>query len=430
MSLQKQKFEYKWVIIALCFMMEFVCLGFCSSNAGLYLSAITKALNFDRTLYSLTYSVRYVVATLVALSFGFITSRFGLRIVAAIGMFSLVISTAIFSFAETLPMFYLGGAFWGLGVTFCGGNMAGTVIRRWFDKDVGKYTGIVMSANGIGGALAAQVITPLINEAGNPFGYRNAYRLAAVLSLIVCITVFIFLREKEDKNPAPKGAAKKPRGAAWTGIEFKDAVKKPYFYCVAAMIFLTGISLQSIGSISSAFMLDIGITPQFVAVIATISSIVLTCSKILVGTSYDKKGLRFTLLFCHFATILTFIIKALLTNTPGGRVMAIVATCLAAIAQPLETVMLPLMANDLFGQKSFAKALGLFMAMNSAGLCLGSPLGNLFYTILGTYRPAMWLFAGIMVIVIICSQLSIKAAYKDKERILAAEAALVASETN
>ena len=424
MSLLKKKFEYRYVILVICFLMEFVCLGFCSSNAGLYLSAITKALNFDRTLYSLTYSVRHVVSTVVALFFGYLTNKMGLKKMAAFGMLCLVASTSIFSVAEKLPMFYLGGAFWGLGVTFCGGTMAGTIVRRWFDKNVGKFTGIVLSANGIGGALAAQIITPLINEAGNPFGYRNAYRLAAVLSLVVCIIVMVLLRDQKNQGPIVKGAGKKQRGAIWSGIEFKDALKKPYLYMVAAMVFLTGISLQSIGSITSAFMLDIGLTPQFVAAVATIASIVLTCSKIFVGASYDKKGLAFTLLFCHVATVSTFVLKALLTDSPSGRVMAIIATCLSSIAQPLETVMLPLMANDLFGQKSFAKVLGLFMAMNSAGLCLGSPLGNLFYTLLGTYRPAMWLFAVLMIVVTVGFQLVLRVANKEKERILAAEAVL------
>lgn len=34
--------------------------------------------------------------------------------------------------------------------------------------------GFVLAANGLGGALAAQVVTPIIYQEGNPFGYRNA----------------------------------------------------------------------------------------------------------------------------------------------------------------------------------------------------------------------------------------------------------------
>lgn len=70
---------------------------------------------------------------------------------------------------------YIGSALWGLGMVFSGSTIAGMIVQRWFHQDVGRYTGIVMSANGIGGAVAAQIITPLINN-GEVFGYRKAYQ--------------------------------------------------------------------------------------------------------------------------------------------------------------------------------------------------------------------------------------------------------------
>ena len=35
MILKKLRQDYKWVVLAVCFLMEFLCLGFCSSNMGL-----------------------------------------------------------------------------------------------------------------------------------------------------------------------------------------------------------------------------------------------------------------------------------------------------------------------------------------------------------------------------------------------------------
>ena len=75
----REKLDYKWVILIVCFFMEFVCLGFCSSNSGLYLVPITTALEIPRSLYSFNESIRYVVQTLTALSFGTITQHFGLK---------------------------------------------------------------------------------------------------------------------------------------------------------------------------------------------------------------------------------------------------------------------------------------------------------------------------------------------------------------
>lgn len=417
MSLQKRKIDYKWVILIVCFLMEFICLGFCSSNPGLYKKAITDALGFDRTVFSITYSIRYIVSSIVSLFFGYFVEKFGIRKMIAFGLISLISYVMIFSFASQLPLFYLGGAFWGLGITFCGGTAASVMIRKWFDKDIGKYSGIVMSANGIGGAIAAQVITPLIND-GTPFGYRNAYHLATVISIIITVIVICLLRDRADVNTS--STEKKPRGASWTGISYKEALKKPYFYFTFLLVLLTGISLQSIGSISTTHLQDLGFDPIFVGLTATVSSIVLTFSKVLVGVSYDKRGLRFTLLMCHIAKIISFIILACLNNNSTGRVLVFISTALSSIALPLETIVIPLLTGDLFGQTDYVKILGVFMAANTIGLCIGSPIGELFYTLFKTYVPAIWIFAGIMVVVSVSFQIVLNTVNKEKAAILAA----------
>ena len=70
MTLKKSRLDYKWVILVVCFFMEFLCLGFCSSNVGLYTKAVTEALEIKRSVYSLTTSIRYAVQVITALYFG------------------------------------------------------------------------------------------------------------------------------------------------------------------------------------------------------------------------------------------------------------------------------------------------------------------------------------------------------------------------
>ncbi len=421
MQLKKRQFDYKWVILIVCFLMEFICLGFCSSNAGLYLVPITGALGIPRSLYSFGTSIRYIVQVVFALFFGSLTHRFGIKKLVCTGLCSLVLSVAIRAVATKFYHIYLAYALLGLGIVFVGGTMAGTIVRRWFHQDIGRYTGIVMSANGIGGAVAAQIVSPIINN-GETFGYRKAYLLSALLTLAISVIIMIFLKERSDDSPnLQKKTKKTPRGALWSGLEYTDVKRKPYFYLTAAMVFLTGISLQSIGSITIAHMTDVGLSPSFIATAATVSSLVLTVSKFMVGYTYDKRGLRFTLVICQIVTMLTFALKALLTNSTLGMVLAMAATCCSSLAMPLETVMIPLLTNDLFGTASYTKVLGIFMAMNSLGLCLGSPLGNLYFDKFGTYIPCFWFFCVLMIAVTIGFQFIINAAYKEKQAILAKE---------
>ena len=420
MTQNKKGLDYKWVILAVCFMMEFLCLGFCSSNAGLYTKAVTEALNIKRSVYSLATSLRYAVQVITALYFGTLIGKFGVRKMAIAGLLGLTASVAIRACATQFYHLYIGGALWGMGIVFCGGTMAGTIVRRWFHQDVGKYTGIVMSANGIGGAIAAQIITPIINN-GEVFGYRKAYWLSTAISLAITILVLVFLRENPGKGPAIQTASgkKTPKGNVWAGLEYKEIKRKPYFYAAAVLVFITGISLQSIGNISIVYMGDVGLPATFIATTATVSSLALACSKILVGASYDKKGLLFAMRLCQISAVVSFVCNALITNSVLGMVLAMAASVLNTVAMPLETVIIPLLSGDLFGSKSYTKVLGIFMAMNSLGLCLGSPLADLYFDTFGTYKPCFWFFAAVMVLVLIGFRLVIRAAYKDKETISA-----------
>ena len=423
MKTKNRTFDYKWIILIVCFLMEFICLGFCSSNAGLYFVPITEALDIPRSLYSFGTSIRYIVQVVVALFFGSLTYRFGIKKLVCTGLCALVLSVTIRAFATKFYHLYVAYALLGLGIVFVGGTMAGTIVRRWFHHDIGKYTGIVMSANGIGGAIAAQIVSPIINN-GETFGYRKAYLLSALLTLAISIVIMIFLKDRPSDTPdSPKKTKKAPRGTLWNGFDYSTIKRKPYFYLTAAMVFLTGISLQSIGSITIAHMTDVGLTPSFIATTTTVSSLVLTVSKFMVGYTYDKRGLRFTLLICHSVTMLTFALKALLTDSTLGMILAMAATCCSSLALPLETVMIPLLSNDLFGSTSYNEVLGVFMAMNSLGLCLGSPLGNLYFDKFGTYIPCFWFFCVLMLVVAIGFQLVISVAYKDKEALTKKETA-------
>ena len=75
----KKGLDYKWVIVAVCFLSVMITLGFCSSTKSLYLDVVTGALGIDRSLFSLNDTCRYVVNAIVNLFFGALISKFGTK---------------------------------------------------------------------------------------------------------------------------------------------------------------------------------------------------------------------------------------------------------------------------------------------------------------------------------------------------------------
>lgn len=419
MTLEKKKLDYKWFVLAACFLMTFTSLGFCSSNKGLYLAAITDALNIPRSLFSVSDSLRYLSSALINLCFGMLIHRFGIRKMVAFGFLMLSACMFLSSVASNVVQFYLGGVMLGLGLAFTTGNMTSSIIRRWFKKDLGRYTGIVYAANGLGGALAAQIISPMINEEGNPFGYRNAYRLVALLMLIAGVVIVAVLREHpKNAHIAVDATPAKNRGGRWTGIAYAQAVRRPSFYLAGVTVLLTGLMLQGIGSAYMPHLKDIGFEPGYIATIASVSSILLTCSKLLVGVMYDKLGLKVVMLLCQISAVLAFAVLLFINASRVGVVLAIAYTIFKTLALPLETLMIPLIVYDLFGDDSADKILGIFLALNYTGYAIGEPLINLCHDVLGSYHLAFALCAVLMIAVTVLFQFALRSGNRDKEEIL------------
>ena len=131
----KHKLDYKWVILGACFLMVMVCLGFCSSNKGIYLSAITQALGIKRSLFSINDTCRFVATAIANLFFGTLVTRFGVRKMVGFGFAALIASTLAYVVAENIFVIYLGGILLGIGFTFTSITMASSIIRQWFHKD-------------------------------------------------------------------------------------------------------------------------------------------------------------------------------------------------------------------------------------------------------------------------------------------------------
>ena len=401
-------------VIAACFCMICVCLGFCSSNKSLYLSAITEALGIKRSLFSINDSFRYVSTAIVNLYFGTLISKYGAKKLVGAGFLALILSTLIYATASNVMLFYLGGCFLGIGLSWTTTTMVSYLVNRWCPSNRGTITGLTLCANGLGGALAAQIVTPIIYEQGNPFGYRNAYYLVAALLLVVGVLVTILIREPRVQ-PEAAGTGKKARSKRWCGITLAEAKRKPYFYTAALCVFITGMSLQGINGIAAAHLKDVGIDAGLVATILSVHSIVLCTSKFLAGFSYDKLGLRVTLIICQLFGICSFLALLLSGNTGTGSIFAFAWAALSALALPLETVMVPLIAADLFGEREYPKIMGIFVSVNTAGFAFGTPVANLIFDTCGTYRPMLLAIAVSMLMVMISFHFVIHSADKQKK---------------
>ena len=425
MKLQRKSFDYKWAVVAACFMMVFVCLGFCSSNKSLYLGAITEALGIKRSLFSINDSFRFTTSAIVNLCFGTLVGRFGARKMTAVGFLALIGAVLIYAYATSIFVFYIGGILLGFGLGFTTTAMVSVLVKRWCTTNTGTILGVVMAANGFGGALAAQIVTPIIYEEGNPFGYRNAYTLVAVIVAVTGILAVSLIREKPKnaEGPVLVSNKKKPRGGGWVGMEFKEAIRQPFFIPAAIGIFLTGLVLSGVNGVGAVHLKDVGLDAGYVATVLSAHSLALTAFKFLAGVCFDRKGLRTMLTICNVTGVIVMTMLALVSNTPAGMALAMLWGVFSSLALPMETIGVSLVTSDLYGNKAFDKMVGIMLALNYMGYAVGNPLMNFFYDINGSYKPIILACVAVFVVVTVMYQFVITAAHKKRQEIEAAEKA-------
>lgn len=400
--------------VALLFGVIFICLGFCSTNKGLFLTAICEAIDVPRTAFSISTSTRYLVTAVVNVFFGYLVMKFGTKKLISLGIILLIASMLINAVADSVIIFIISEAISGVGFSLSGTAMVGCVVTRWYPEKKGTIMGAILCANGLGGAVSAWIVTPYIHDETDVFGYRGAYLLIAAILTIILLLILFFFKDKNDNSEKKKNGADKKLD----GLTLKLALRHGYFYLAVICIFFTGFCLQGIYGIAAAHMEDSGLNAEIIALITSISLLALTGAKFLSGFMYDRIGLRLTITVSTVCAAISMTSLAFTSDSALGKICAIAYALISSVALPLETVMLPLYAIDLFGNRDFDRIMGIFISANVLGYAAGTPLINLGYDLTGSYQSVLIMSAIIMISVTLLMQYVISAAHRTKKDLL------------
>jgi len=427
-SKKKFKFSYHWVIFVVGFLMVFVAMGFNSSVKSTYLNAITEQLDMKRSVFALGDTIRYIATATLNIFFGTFVFRFGARKLVAAGFVSLSLYCIVSATATDYLHFYIANIFFGIGLGWTTTTIVGVLVEKWFTNGKGTVMGVILAANGFGGATAEQIITRILYglKADLPVSearWRLGYWVTAALLLVVGTLAVILIRNKpEDMGLEPLGkdaVVKKKRGADWVGFEMCDIKKKKYFYVVGVCVFFVGFCLNTFNGYSKPHMQDVGLPLNYVSIVFSVHAIVLTFSKILAGVSFDKFGIRFTFGYCSVAAMASLI--ALTFITDKSVISPWIAGIFSSVALPLETILIPLLVSEMFGRKCHAKIMGYYLGVNTFGYAAGAPVANLFYDHFGSYKQVFLVFCIVLAVTLVVIQIVFSVAKKDREKFLAAQ---------
>jgi MFS family permease len=260
-----------------------------------------------------------------------------------------------------------------------------TLITAWFSKRRGIAIALTLMGVGIGGFVIPLLAAWMIQE----FGWRNSFRIGAVLNYIIVLPpLVIFLKDK----PADVGqyvdgvepvTEERKTSAKPKGVTSKRALNSPAFWLITGVYILqlfvmSGIQLNVQNFAEKQMGYSLFMATRFIA----FALFVTLPARFIFGWLCDRVNPKYLMGSAGFflmggAWILWFCVIKL------GWVNDYRAIGLFALFQGFgisgSAVVLPILVGRCFGEKEFPKIMGLVMAGFAIGVIFGPfTLGKIF----------------------------------------------------
>lgn len=209
--------------------------------------------------------------------------------------------TAALRSASLIRLCLLYGAAVGCGVGLSY-NCILSLCTAWFPDRKGICSGVLMMGFGLSSVLWAQVMLRFFSE--EQPGWRSGY-CAAGVSIAVAVLLCAGLLYYPPETAAPQKQKQESISDPGVKTDYKlsEVVKRRSFW----IYYIYGIFAAAVGSTVLSFAMDVGkifgVSDVTAAAMVGIVSVGNGLGRVLCGLSYDKFGLRRTLLYASSATV-------------------------------------------------------------------------------------------------------------------------------
>lgn len=349
---------------------------------GVFLTPLHAEFGWSRMAISAAYSMGCVVSGICSIVFGRICDKYGPRELLTAG--GVVFGTG-FLLLSTLDSLWQLYFFFGLLVCMWPDPSVGLLLSttsRWFVKKRALVTGVV----GIGIGLGIMLIPLLASYLISNHGWRYAYSLMGIIA-IACIVPLaqVLRRDPSKKGLRPYGEQQAlPEQLGESGFSLQEAMKKKQLWIVAAILFLTLYSGDTVLIHITSYAMDSGISSINAASLVAIIGGVSIAGRVIIGGAGDKIG-------CRRALVITFIITVAsllwLYHAEGLWQLRMFAIFYAIAHGGSLSLMSPLLA-ELFGTRALSSLFGIILFFGTAGAGTGPIVAGRIYDVTNSYQYA------------------------------------------
>jgi len=277
------KRHYEKIITGCCFLFIFANIGLASTAFSVHQPYLVAMPGIGDTGGSLILSVR----TLVSLLAMTVVDRYYRLLDVRRGVFLACLFTCggflIYSVAASLPVFFAGAVFLGLGYGL-GGNVAMTYLaNRWFASGIGTVVGFAAMGSGLASIVMPLIVVRVIEG----WSLQAAFIVEGALAGVIGLLTFALVRNRPSDLGLQPHRGKDGKGRkAGSNVQASRAERMLLLaamamvgvFCCAAMTYLSVLATSS------------GFDTVFAAMLVSAAGIALTVAKFVAGELFDRLG--------------------------------------------------------------------------------------------------------------------------------------------
>ena len=403
--MKAKRFTYHWAIVIACFILMASSVGITQNCFNLFSIEIMNELKFTASQVQVMNTIATLMTMVSALVVGTVFNKFSMRLAMPVYAICLTGGFFLYSTVNSLAQLYILSALVGFGRGGVAVVPCGLLMNNWFKEKRGFATGIALAGSTAGGFVFVRIANAIIAS----MDWRRAYMVLGVMAAVLIIPTVIFvIREKpEDKGLRPYGATDEDTASAvkaeFTGISRKKFLKTSAFWMLGITFFLiSAINMGLQNNVSIYLTMQKGQTRELAADVASILLLSQVVGKILLGSIYDKKGVKFGSAY-GCAVFLLSIVTIMLA---GNKAFAIIFGVIVGLALSMTTCTPPLLTSLAVGRREYSSIYGLLNAFATAGVALGPVIAGFIYDHTESYDLAWIIFAVVAVVIIVLTILA------------------------
>ncbi len=403
--MKAKRFTYHWAIVIACFILMASSVGITQNCFNLFSIEIMNELKFTASQVQVMNTIATLMTMVSALVVGTVFNKFSMRLAMPVYAICLTGGFFLYSTVNSLAQLYILSALVGFGRGGVAVVPCGLLMNNWFKEKRGFATGIALAGSTAGGFVFVRIANAIIAS----MDWRRAYMVLGVMAAVLIIPTVIFvIREKpEDKGLRPYGATDEDTASAvkaeFTGISRKKFLKTSAFWMLGITFFLiSAINMGLQNNVSIYLTMQKGQTRELAADVASILLLSQVVGKILLGSIYDKKGVKFGSAY----GCVVFLLSIVTIMLAGNKAFAIIFGVIVGLALSMTTCTPPLLTSLAVGRREYSSIYGLLNAFATAGVALGPVIAGFIYDHTESYDLAWIIFAVVAVVILVLTILA------------------------